>query len=121
MIKRNLTIYIIIALLFGGLAGTSLKANSFSDYTIENEKKEFKIYPNPAKTFIKINFEEDYTTDFKIRIFDLLGKEHTIKIEEEETRLIYIGLDNFSSGFYFVEVVFPDKRRLVKKFMIKDS
>ena len=75
---------------------------------------DFKVSPNPAKNYIKINFNDKITAN--ISILDGVGNEVLFeKINNESSK--EISLHNLNSGIYFISVKIDDKtviKRLIK-------
>ena len=63
----------------------------------KNEINSFKIYPNPSSNIINIHTD---LTDFKIEIYDTLGKKIHNSINKYS-----INIDHFESGFYVVKLI----------------
>ena len=64
---------------------------------LKNEINSFKIYPNPSSNIINIHTD---LTDFKIEIYDTLGKKIHNSINKYS-----INIDHFESGFYVVKLI----------------
>lgn len=80
----------------------------------------FTIYPSLAKDFITIESSEN-TLPKKIFITDVSGR--IIKVispaQESKTR-IKINVAEFNSGIYFLDILLPNKQRIVSKFVKTD-
>lgn len=68
---------------------------------VQNQINTISIYPNPASTFLNIDFEENLNENTLIVVYDLVGN----KIYQSQTRQkqnkIYL---NLSTGFYFIGI-----------------
>ncbi len=81
----------------------------------ENDIKQFKVYPNPTKNEITVQFD-DYSKG-ALTIVDFYGKNlKTVKVNHFE---MFLNLDFLSNGSYFVVFTSDNgtiSRRLVQKF-----
>jgi len=78
---------------------------------------DLNIYPNPAKDFIKLQFDE--TDNYEVEIYDLIGNKvlseiHTVEFGTE----LKFNLSNFQTGVY-VMYIKTEKATTLKKFAIK--
>ncbi|MCC6549261.1 MAG: family 10 glycosylhydrolase [Ignavibacteriaceae bacterium] len=81
---------------------------------IEDKKKDkselnFKIgaYPNPFNSATKLRFQLPKATDFRLKIFDILGNtvSHSTHLNSEAgERELSLSLSNLSSGIYFANI-----------------
>jgi chitinase len=82
---------------------------------VENDIKQFKVYPNPTKNEITVQF--DHYSKGALTIVDFYGKIlKTVKVNHFEMSL---NLDFLSNGSYFVVFTSDNgtiSRRLVQKF-----
>lgn len=78
---------------------------------------DLNIYPNPAKDFIKLQFDE--TDNYEVEIYDLIGNKVLSEIHSVEfgTELKF-NLSNFQSGVY-VMYIKTETAMTLKKFAIK--
>lgn len=78
----------------------------------ETESIEFKVYPNPAKEFIQLKFEnlEEQAT---IEIQDLTGKIIQSKIINQNEKQVFMPL-NLASGMYLVKFQDQEKTKVQK-------
>lgn len=86
------------------------------DEEVRNQEN-IKIYPNPAKDFIAIEFKESRNLSKSIQLFDLSGKENFSAKTNSSIYLLYCS--NFKSGYYFLKVVHENKILLHKKIFIE--
>lgn len=66
---------------------------------IEVIKNDFEMYPNPAKKFVTILFENNSNTD--VEIYNLLGKKVFESYSNEKQKLINV--NNWTKGVYIVK------------------
>ena len=67
-------------------------------------KTGFKIYPNPVKDFVNIEFDNDIQGG-DIRIFDLSGKlVYHKSLHSLRSTVISFDLNNLKSGTYILEI-----------------
>lgn len=80
----------------------------------------FSIYPNPVNDVINVNLSFANQENISINVLDITGKVvKTIYVGEVNgDRKLTIGLDELTSGIYFVELVTPEGKQ-VQKFVKK--
>lgn len=64
-------------------------------------KTNFKIYPNPAKNFINIQFKKNPKKQYNLQIFDIQGKQVYYK-QNFETK--YLNIEQLNKGIYFIRI-----------------
>ena len=69
----------------------------------ENFTKEINVYPNPAKDFISINFQESLEK-YMVNIFAIDGKTLLKSISGEGNAIINIPLNDLSNGVYIIHL-----------------
>ena len=80
--------------------------------TSDFEDQDFKIFPNPALSYVTVlNAEEDIQ---KIEIFNLLGQKIFSKAYQDEKQ-IQVNLEAFDSGLYLLKI----NNYFTRKLMIK--
>ena len=96
LLKRIFYILILIA-------GFSFSSNGQVKSTFEGgDVKTVKFFPNPAISFINFEFEKDYNNNFKLEIFNFLGKKVTeIKVSDKK---ITVPLTDFYRGVYIFQL-----------------
>ena len=92
--------------------------------TVINEEKiyqEIIIYPNPNKGIFIIEIKNNMFCDVILIIRDNLGREIKKQVFNKNTNFFNkkINIQNVVSGFYFVEIIFNNKQRYVKKIIVK--
>ncbi len=93
------------------------------DYTGTDEMtnaQRFEVYPNPANDQLNISLTLVQSTGTTINVLDLTGKVvKTVYVGEVNgDRNLTIGLEELTSGVYFVELVTPEGKQ-VQKFVKK--
>ncbi len=89
-----------------------------TDVEIKEIKKsnDFKLYPNPASSYINIDFLYMPDSETQIQIIDINGKTvHQQIIESASTR---IDVNDLPTGMYYINSVSSDQR-MVKKLIIQ--
>jgi len=101
-------------------------ANTTSIQNISSEiPKEYKLYqnyPNPFNPATTINFDIIKTGNVKIAIYDALGREIKILVNEPATPGSYkvvFNAENISSGVYFYQIVTGEFTNIKKMLVIK--
>ena len=95
------------------LSGTS--SYNFSTLSVEEDElisNEISLFPNPAKDIVKIIVSEN-TPNFKIEVFDTLGKQILLNLSEENT----IDVSNLNSGLYLVSIII-DEVKITKRLIV---
>lgn len=72
--------------------------------SIEEQKLDYKLYPNPTKGIVNIEFSVD--VEFSIVVFDIVGQEVTKEISNSGS--MQIDLSNYNSGTYFYQILDRD-------------
>jgi hypothetical protein len=78
------------------------------------EKKYFRIFPNPANGFIQLESIEVYTEKFNCKIFDVNGRE--IKRIENIDKDFKIDISIFKKGVYIIQV-YNNTNKQTKRFI----
>jgi len=78
---------------------------------------DLKMYPNPAKDYIKLQFDE--ANEYTVEIYDLIGNKvlsemHSVKVGAE----LEFNLNNFQTGVYIMHIN-SNEAMTIKKFAIK--
>lgn len=76
----------------------------------------FKVYPNPARSFIQIDFEQDPSLVKKIEIYNATGSLMLVKDSGIDYQN-HIELNGFTHGAYCVRILLSD--RVVNKIFVK--
>ncbi len=109
----------------GGLAYYSgIKPHHLSSVSelFPDQKIGFHLYPNPARSEIKITFDKSYKSLVRVEIYDIVGKQVLIK-ELSCVTDVEIPLSDLQSGFYFCRVSRVENQNFrteqgVRKFII---
>jgi len=83
---------------------------------------DFKLYPNPAKNLINIQFEANEYQNIKIEIYDFIGKKIASKNEHlvnTKNSTIKIDLDNIQNGIYICKIFADNKLKTTEKIIVK--
>jgi len=79
----------------------------------------FQIFPNPAHDFINVRFSKiDQLNNNNIQLYNSIGQ--LIQTTSINKELISIGLDNLSSGLYFIRVISNNYSHIKKFVLISD-
>lgn len=95
---------------------TDAEVNNLSplEYTLEQN------YPNPFNPVSKIVFELPESGMISLRIYDILGREAAVLVDEFRMagrHIVVVDADKFGSGVYFYELK-TEKVRLAKKMIV---
>ena len=81
------------------------------------ENQEIKVYPNPTKDFINIDFNNQDPTPFTVRLYSIHGK--LIKeISDIESEIFEFSTQNIQNGFYIVEIINETGNKQLNKLII---
>jgi hypothetical protein len=111
---------IIVSILFFSLAaaGTGLTLNGIPQgIPGENDRKELRIYPNPAQVK-QITLDFQNSEMMEIRLINIAGKELITKNMDFGTSTYTLQLDEVPNGIYFVRVKTTENRIVVKKLVV---
>ncbi|MFI5172259.1 MAG: T9SS type A sorting domain-containing protein, partial [Chitinophagales bacterium] len=77
------------------------------------------VFPNPAKESVGFDYFTGVQELITINVLDVSGKVYISEIKTAEPGLnsFEIGLDNFESGMYFVQIKSGDKQ-IIDKFIV---
>ena len=80
-----------------------------------------QVFPNPANSFVNINFTLTQSSNIKIELFDVIGKSvKTIVNSTNQPANSYqttAPLENLSAGIYFIKIRINNKEQVVKLFV----
>ena len=82
----------------------------------ETSIESLKLYPNPAKEYIFLDFPGIHLIE--IKIFDLQGK--VISIQENRSQFTRIDLSNMTSGLYIIQSIDDSGTVYSQKFQIEE-
>lgn len=90
-------------------AESNFKAGSSSDFLYQNETSytSLQCFPNPASNFTKIKYEIFKTSDIKLAVYDIYGKELIIleeRILEPGSYQKNFDISSVPSGLYFIRL-----------------
>jgi parallel beta-helix repeat protein len=83
---------------------------------IHEGKNGFKLYPNPAQTFINIEYENIPHINTRMEIID--GSGRVVQSQQAESTLNRIHFNRLNPGMYYLRTVDNDSQQ-VEKFIIK--
>ncbi len=87
--------------------------SSIAHIRINEDEKNIYLYPNPTTGIINIENISGKNNDFKIFIYDILGKKITTQSTDNQ-----IDISNFDKGIYFIEILSNGK--ILSQKMIKN-
>ena len=98
-----------LAMYDANLAGTSI---------IEPDKFSFKLYPNPAKNEVTLEFTEKHST-CTLEITDLSGHVVLSELIKKNSKLTTMDISGLAKGTYFLGVVTNNLAYDVKRFIVE--
>lgn len=109
-----------------GLNNEEINTIKYYYSLIQQEEKEElftnnenNIYPNPAASEIYLNINTETNGEVKYEVYDLLGR---IFISEKRimnrgNNTVLVNVRNYSSGVYFLKIMY-EKKLIIKKFVV---
>ncbi|HAF30330.1 MAG TPA: hypothetical protein DCG75_14910 [Bacteroidales bacterium] len=82
------------------------------------EMQKLKLYPNPASTYLFIEYDVIYVKEAKIEIYNSIGSVIYNKILEEKQDNFKISVSDFKNGLYFCSLQVDGKLINTKKILI---
>ena len=93
-------------------------ADIISGYNeIELNEDSFKIYPNPAVGYIKVDLSQDLTGEITIQIINFMG-EIISERDGQSIGSVYINLLDYNPGIYFLRII--NNESIYSKKFIKE-
>lgn len=92
-------------------AGLSIEKNT--------PETKFEVYPNPATSLLKIEFEQPLKEEIDVKIFNLLGQEQKRIYSRQEENTIKIDVRNLNNGTYLIQFVDPKGKMTTQRFTKK--
>jgi hypothetical protein len=116
------TIYFRVAPYFAGETGTyllsiSLTRTSNLDVNHINLSDNVRLFPNPAKDVIMIDFKDFNGKVSEINMLDVRGQNLYTLNEVDQRNILPISLSNHANGVYFLQIL-TNKGILSKKIII---
>jgi hypothetical protein len=81
-------------------------SQSMQTNVITSDNNRMKVYPNPAKDFITVKFDDTIASDFSVSVADALGKSHYVyeyKCNNHEKEITF-DLTSLKGGLYFIVI-----------------
>ncbi len=91
------------------------------DEILVHDFKLYQNYPNPFNPKTRIKYKINKPTNVKLVVYDLLGKEVAVLVEEEKTTGNYTAIFNgegFASGIYFYQLNSGGKTETKKMILL---
>jgi hypothetical protein len=83
---------------------------------LNNNFQQLSIYPNPVSDRLFVELEESLPNNFKLSIFDILGKVISLQNYRIEDNRLILNLEFLNTGIYFIQIL--DKQKgYVAKFL----
>lgn len=122
---KKFILIIISALFFGTVFASQnditeniFASQSQKDSTNIFEIQKFKLYPNPASSYLFIDYDVIYVKDAKIQIYNSIGSVIYSKKLEEKQDNIKVYISEFENGLYFCSLQIDGKLVNTKKIII---
>jgi parallel beta-helix repeat protein len=118
IVTTNLSV---LSLTSKDLAGSSGEMNTVGTQDSDlnyglGESLDFQIYPNPAETYINVEYSSMPGLDTRVEIID--GNGRTVVSQKVESMLTRINFDRLTPGMYYLRSV-NQQHQQVKKFIVK--
>lgn len=84
-----------------------------SSITSLNSSNNIKLFPNPAKDEIYIEYFKDIT-DFNVYMYNMLGKNMNPVIKQDRSNRLRIACNGFEKGIYLLQIKVQDENYVYK-------
>lgn len=124
---KNILLLIFPIFIFGFLfASQNAGLNSPFDAQVHSdtakinlyEMQKLKLYPNPASTYLFIEYDVIYVKEAKIEIYNSIGAIIYNRLLEDKKDNIKIPVSDFKNGLYFCSLQIDGKLINTKKILI---
>jgi len=102
---------------FTNQAETFNATNGTMVSVVDSEQLDFKVFPNPANTFVQVTFGETISNKASLRIRNALGQT-IVETKLNNTRMHQFAIDDLSEGIYLMEV-FDNSTTSTQKFVVQ--
>lgn len=107
----------------GGWLGTPkmnivIDENALTDVKFETLENSIELSPNPASNLLNVSFQRPLTGGSKAHFFDVQGRLIASQNIPQDARQLQVGLENFTSGVYFINISTPEGV-MAKKFVVE--
>jgi len=82
----------------------SVSNSTISDVRDLKTTENIKIYPNPAKNYLEVSFDEILSEDFQINILDTKGSLVQSKTRNKNAGLVHFDTRNLIAGIYVLNI-----------------
>jgi hypothetical protein len=74
--------------------------------SVEDESPSIKLYPNPARDFVKVDWDSPVAGETTLKLVDAMGRELYQKNVTQTKGLnsTAISVENMSKGIYFIQI-----------------
>ena len=76
------------------------------------------LFPNPTNKFIQLKIFEGCYQPYALTIYNVLGQRIS-RFSIEKPTSDFIEMQNYASGLYFAEIKMPNRKKVVKKFIVR--
>lgn len=105
--KKNLLI-LFVAILTFGLSNVNAQRQGeldrFSGSVMTEHPNVVKLFPNPTDDFIQIEIKNSNLKNPKITLYNIIGNEIILEVEEKEDNLYEIAVKDLPSGYYLIAI-----------------
>ena len=103
-----------------GLLGNNLNDNNQIDstkikfYNVQN----LKLYPNPASTYLFIEYDVIFVKEAKLQIYNSIGAIVYTKLLKDKKEKIKVSVSQYKNGLYFCSLQVDGRLLNTKKILI---
>jgi hypothetical protein len=105
--KKNLLI-LFVAILTAGLSDAFAQRQGeldrFSGSVMTEQPNVVKLFPNPTDDYIQIEIKNSNLENPKITLYNIIGNEIILDVEEKEDNLYEIMVKDLPSGYYLIAI-----------------
>jgi len=118
---KKLLLLIIITFTFGAVSASSNNADKTqadSSGINIHEIQKLKLYPNPASTYLFVEYDVIFVKEAKLQIYNSIGAVVYTKILEEKKDNIKVSVSDYRNGLYFCSLQIDGKLLNTRKILI---
>jgi hypothetical protein len=78
----------------------------FNIMGVENESLQVKVYPNPARDMVQVDWDSEIANETILRVLDAMGREVMQKnlTQTKGANSTNVSTQNFPKGLYFIQL-----------------
>ena len=85
---------------------------------VENDRRNFKLYPNPNNGQFTFMYELNALVTGEVRVFDMVGKQVFTQTLNNEAKTVAMNLSQLKSGMYLISLEVNNEIRFAERLSI---